>query len=53
VLDLTAELGDTLTTSWALALHRARERGRLRDGQRAAILAFGSGVTLGAALYRV
>lgn len=52
IVDLGAELGDTLTTSWALALHRARETGRLKDGQRAAILAFGSGVTLGAAIYR-
>lgn len=52
VLDLSAELGDTLTTSWALGLHRARAQGRLQDGQVAAVLAFGSGVTLGAAIYR-
>ena len=51
VLDLTAELGDTLTTSWALALHRARERGAFVAGRRIAILAFGSGMTAGGTIY--
>lgn len=52
VEDLTGELGDTLTTSWALALDRARQRGDLAQGRTVAILAFGSGMTAGGAIYR-
>ena len=51
VLDLTAELGDTLTTSVFLALERALAAGRLGEGKRALLLAFGSGVTVAAANY--
>jgi len=52
VEDLTGELGDTLTTSWALALCWAQERGELEEGRTIAILAFGSGMTAGGAIYR-
>jgi 3-oxoacyl-[acyl-carrier-protein] synthase III len=51
VEDRTAELADTLTTSWALTLSRAQERGALEPGRRVAILAFGSGMTAGGAVY--
>ena len=47
VLDLTAELPDTHTTSVLLALARARA-----PGKRLLLLAFGSGVTVGAVVYR-
>lgn len=52
VENLTGEVGDTLTTSWALALHRVGERGALAQGRRIAVLAFGSGMTAGGAIYR-
>jgi 3-oxoacyl-[acyl-carrier-protein] synthase III len=52
VEDRSDVLGHTLTTSWALALHGARERGAMAAGQRVVVLAFGSGLTAGAALYR-
>jgi 3-oxoacyl-[acyl-carrier-protein] synthase-3 len=52
VLDLTDHLPDTLSTSLFLALHHAREAGRLSPGATALLLAFGSGVTVGAATYR-
>jgi 3-oxoacyl-[acyl-carrier-protein] synthase-3 len=52
VLDLTGTLADTHSTSTVLALARAREAGRLPPGSRALLLAFGSGVTVGAATYR-
>jgi 3-oxoacyl-[acyl-carrier-protein] synthase-3 len=52
VVDLSDELPDTLSTSLFLALHEARRRGRVQAGQRALLMAFGSGVTVGAALYR-
>ncbi len=49
--NLSAELGDTLTTSWALALERARSRGDLVEGRTVALLAVGSGLTATGALY--
>lgn len=52
VEDATAEIGHTLTTSWALALAAVRERGALGCGRCAVILAFGSGLTAGGAIYR-
>jgi len=52
VADDSSELADTLTTSVFLALSRARESGRLPEGKRALLLAFGSGITVGAATYR-
>jgi 3-oxoacyl-[acyl-carrier-protein] synthase-3 len=52
VLDLTAELADTLTTSVFLALDRAIALGRVGEGKRALLLAFGSGLTVAAATYR-
>jgi len=52
VADFTATLPDTLTTSFVLALDRARSEGALAPGRRALLLAFGSGVTVGAATYR-
>jgi 3-oxoacyl-[acyl-carrier-protein] synthase III len=51
VVDLTDRLGDTLTTSPFLALHLARVAGRVPSGARVLLLAFGSGVTVGAATY--
>lgn len=51
VVDLSDALTDTLSTSLFLALHEARRRGRVQAGQRALLLAFGSGVTVGAAVY--
>lgn len=52
VLDLSATLADTHSTSVLLALERARAAGRLPRGARALLLGFGSGVTVGAATYR-
>jgi 3-oxoacyl-[acyl-carrier-protein] synthase III len=52
VVDLTDRLPDTLSTSVFLALHQAWRSGRLRCGERALLLAFGSGLTIGAATYR-
>ena len=52
VADYTATLPDTLTTSFVLALDRARTEGALPPGKKALLLAFGSGVTVGAATYR-
>lgn len=52
VADYTATVPDTLTTSFVLALDRARAEGALTPGRRALLLAFGSGVTVGAATYR-
>jgi len=51
VVDLTRRCGDTLSTSWLLALAHARETGLAREGTRAVIMAFGSGITVGAARY--
>ena len=52
VADCSGELADTLTTSVFLALHKAREAGKLAEGKRALLLAFGSGITVGATTYR-
>jgi 3-oxoacyl-[acyl-carrier-protein] synthase III len=53
VLDLQDTLPDTLTTSVFLALHQARESGRVGPGARVLLLACGSGVTVGAATYQL
>jgi len=52
VADFTGSLPDTLTTSVFLAFDRARAAGALEPGKRALLLAFGSGVTVGAVTYR-
>ena len=52
VVDLTDRLPDTLSTSIFLALHEARRTGRVRTKQRALLMAFGSGITVGATVYR-
>jgi 3-oxoacyl-[acyl-carrier-protein] synthase-3 len=52
VLNLSATLADTHSTSVILALHRAVASGRLGPGKTALLLACGSGVTVGAAIYR-
>jgi 3-oxoacyl-[acyl-carrier-protein] synthase III len=52
IVDLTDRLPDTLSTSVFLALHEARRTGRVQTGQRALLMAFGSGLTVGAAVYR-
>jgi 3-oxoacyl-[acyl-carrier-protein] synthase-3 len=46
-------LGNTSGASAFIALSEARQRGRLRAGHTALILAFGAGFTWGAALCRV
>ena len=51
VADLTAELPDTHTTSVFLALYRVQQTRPLQPGQRALLLACGSGVTAIAAVY--
>ena len=51
VLDLTGVLEDTLTTSVFLATHHALAARRVGPGKTALLLAFGSGVTVGAATY--
>lgn len=53
VLDLSDRLPDTLTTSVFLALHLGRAEGRVAPGSTVLLLAFGSGVTVGAATYRL
>jgi 3-oxoacyl-[acyl-carrier-protein] synthase III len=52
VLDLTAKLPDTHSTSTFLALHQLVASGKATPGTRALLLAFGSGITVGAASYR-
>lgn len=52
VVDLTARLPDTLSTSVFLALREALDTRPPAPGTRALLLAFGSGVTVGAATYR-
>ncbi len=52
VLDLTARLADTHSTSTFLALHELVASGAAKPGTRALLLAFGSGITVGAASYR-
>lgn len=51
VLDLTGTLADTLSTSVFLGFHEATRLKRLAPGKRALLLAFGSGLTIGAATY--
>ncbi|HEY3451844.1 MAG TPA: 3-oxoacyl-[acyl-carrier-protein] synthase III C-terminal domain-containing protein [Myxococcales bacterium] len=51
-VDLTANLADTHSTSTFLALHHLVSSGQATSGKRALLLAFGSGVTIGAATYR-
>jgi 3-oxoacyl-[acyl-carrier-protein] synthase III len=52
IADLTDRLPDTLSTSIFLALHETRRTGRVQAGQRSLLLAFGSGITVGATIYR-
>ena len=52
VVDLTAKLPDTHSTSTFLALHELVASGKATTGTRALLLAFGSGITVGAASYR-
>lgn len=51
IANLSERLPDTMSTSTFLALHDAVSSGRIRPGGRALLLAFGSGVTVGAATY--
>jgi 3-oxoacyl-[acyl-carrier-protein] synthase-3 len=51
VADFTADLPDTHSTSVFLALQRALSAQPLAAGKKALLLAFGSGVTVGAATY--
>jgi 3-oxoacyl-[acyl-carrier-protein] synthase-3 len=51
VLDLSDRLPDTLTTSTFLALDAAVTAGRIAPGGRVLLMAFGSGITVGAATY--
>ncbi len=53
VLDLTDTMADTLSTSLFLALHHAMRGGLVGPGKVVLLVACGSGVTAGAALYRV
>lgn len=50
-VDVTERHGDTLTTSWLLAMHDAFERKVIAPGSTGVILCCGSGVTAGAAVY--
>jgi 3-oxoacyl-[acyl-carrier-protein] synthase-3 len=52
VVDLTAQLPDTLSTSMVLALGRTLAARRPGPGAKALLLVFGSGITVGAATYR-
>lgn len=52
VVDATAKLADTLTTSTLLALDRSLAERPAAHGETALLLAFGSGVTVGATTYR-
>jgi 3-oxoacyl-[acyl-carrier-protein] synthase-3 len=53
ILDLTARLPDTHSTSVLLALRGALDAGRLPPGRTALLLGFGSGVTVAAATYHL
>jgi len=53
VLDLTETMADTLSTSLFLALHQALRGGLVEPGKVVLLVACGSGITAGAALYRV
>jgi len=52
VPDFTDRLPDTHSTSFVLALQRALADRRPQPGQKALLLAYGSGLTVGAATYR-
>lgn len=52
MLDM-AETGNTSAASIPITLGRARERGRLREGQRIMMLAFGAGLTWACQVWRV
>jgi 3-oxoacyl-[acyl-carrier-protein] synthase-3 len=52
VADLTAELPDTHSTSVFLALERLKSMAAVGSGRTVLLLAFGAGVTAGAAVYR-
>ncbi|MEI6614577.1 MAG: 3-oxoacyl-[acyl-carrier-protein] synthase III C-terminal domain-containing protein, partial [Chrysiogenales bacterium] len=52
VINLSDRLPDTLSTSLFLALKLAMAELRPVSGQKALLLAFGSGVTVAAATYR-
>jgi 3-oxoacyl-[acyl-carrier-protein] synthase-3 len=52
LVDLSATLADTHSTSTFLALHHLIASGQATSGRRALLLAFGSGITVGAATYR-
>lgn len=51
IVDLSSRLPDTMSTSTFLALDDARSSGRIAPGDRVLLLAFGSGITVGAATY--
>jgi 3-oxoacyl-[acyl-carrier-protein] synthase III len=51
VADLSSQLPDTLSTSVFLALHRVSARRPFAPGEKAVLLACGSGVTVAAATY--
>ncbi len=51
VADLSCRFPDTMSASTFLALHDAVSRGRIAPGGRVLLLAFGSGITVGAATY--
>ena len=53
VADLSSQLPDTLSTSTFLALHDVVSRSGVAPGQKTLLLAFGSGITVGAATYSV
>ncbi len=53
ICDYTSEMSDTLSTSTFLALHRTLELGRASQSKKILLLSFGSGVTLGAAIYHL
>lgn len=52
IFDIAQRLPDTLTTSTFLALDAARREGRTSAGTNTVLMAFGSGITAGAAVYR-
>jgi 3-oxoacyl-[acyl-carrier-protein] synthase-3 len=52
VADFSAPLPDTLSTSTILALHRSITLSPPQTGEKALLLAFGSGVTVGGVVYR-
>jgi 3-oxoacyl-[acyl-carrier-protein] synthase-3 len=51
VADLSDRLPDTMSTSTFLALDVAASSGRIKAGERALLLSFGSGITVGATTY--